>query len=82
MIDFYLKSEAEILFFFRDDNVMKAAIGVLGDLADTLAAGAGSLIQQFPSCRDLLSECLSSADPAVKQSAEWAKMAVSRVISV
>lgn len=64
-----------------DDAVMKAAIGVLGDLADTLAASAGSLIQQFPSCRDLLNECLSSDDHSVKQSAEWAKLAVSRVIS-
>ncbi|KAL2921790.1 Importin subunit beta-1 [Bienertia sinuspersici] len=65
-----------------DDAVMKTAIGVLGDLADTLAASAGSLIQQFPSCRDLLNECLSSDDHSVKQSAEWAKLAISRVVSV
>lgn len=65
-----------------DDAVMKTAIGVLGDLADTLASGAASLIQQFPSCRDLLSECLSSDDHSIKQSAEWAKLAISRVISI
>ncbi|XP_057526597.1 importin subunit beta-1-like [Amaranthus tricolor] len=65
-----------------DDAVMKTAIGVLGDLADTLAASAGSLIQQFPSCRDLLRECLSSDDHSIKQSAEWAKLAISRVIAI
>ncbi|XP_021774967.1 importin subunit beta-1-like [Chenopodium quinoa] len=65
-----------------DDAVMKTAIGVLGDLADTLATSAGPLIQQFPSCRDLLNECLSSDDHSIKQSAEWAKLAVSRVISI
>ncbi|CAO2821335.1 unnamed protein product [Amaranthus hypochondriacus] len=65
-----------------DDAVMKTAIGVLGDLADTLATSAASLIQQFPSCRDLLSECLSSEDHSIKQSAEWAKLAISRVIAI
>ncbi|KAK9665223.1 hypothetical protein RND81_14G098800 [Saponaria officinalis] len=64
-----------------DDALMKTAIGVLGDLADTLATSAGSLIQQFPSCREFLSECLSSDDESIKQSAEWAKLAMSRVIS-
>ena len=61
---------------------MKAATGVLGDLADTLGSGAASLIQQFPSFRELLNECLSSEDHSIKQSAEWAKLALSRVISV
>lgn len=65
-----------------DDAVMKTAIGVLGDLADTLATNAGSLIQKFPSCMGLLNECLSSDDHSIKQSAEWAKLAMSRVISV
>ncbi|KAL9225418.1 hypothetical protein vseg_001347 [Gypsophila vaccaria] len=65
-----------------DDAVMKAAIGVLGDLADTLATSAGPLIQQFPSFKDLLSECLSSDDDSVKQSAEWAKLAISRVNAI
>ena len=67
---------------FRDDAVMKTAIGVLGDLADTLPTSAGSLIQQFPSCRDLLRECLSSEDHSIKQSGEWAKLAISRVIAI
>ncbi|CAI9086928.1 OLC1v1020863C1 [Oldenlandia corymbosa var. corymbosa] len=65
-----------------DDVVMKTAIGVLGDLADTLGSNAGSLIQQSLSCKDFLNDCLSSDDHLIKESAEWAKMAISRAISV
>ncbi|ONI25671.1 hypothetical protein PRUPE_2G313900 [Prunus persica] len=65
-----------------DEVVMKTAIGVLGDLADTLGSNAGSLIQQSQSCRDFLNECLSSEDNLIKESAEWAKSAISRAISV
>ncbi|XP_073021503.1 importin subunit beta-1-like [Primulina eburnea] len=65
-----------------DDVVMKTAIGVLGDLADTLGSNAGSLIQQSLSSKDFLNECLSSDDHLIKESAEWARMAISRAISV
>ncbi|XP_016472522.2 importin subunit beta-1-like [Nicotiana tabacum] len=65
-----------------DDLVMKTAIGVLGDLADTLGSNAGSLIQQSLSCKDFLNECLSSDDHIIKESAEWAQMAINRAISV
>lgn len=65
-----------------DDLVMKTAIGVLGDLADTLGGNAGSLIQQSQSSRDFLNECLSSEDNLIKESAEWARLAISRAISV
>ncbi|WCJ41547.1 Importin subunit beta-1 [Euphorbia peplus] len=65
-----------------DDSVMKTAIGVLGDLADTLGSNAASLIQQSLSVRDFLNECLSSEDHMIKESAEWAKLAISRAISV
>ncbi|KAH7538258.1 hypothetical protein FEM48_Zijuj03G0180200 [Ziziphus jujuba var. spinosa] len=65
-----------------DDLVMKTAIGVLGDLADTLGSHAGSLIQQSLSSRDFLNECLSSEDHFIKESAEWAKLAINRAISV
>ncbi|WCJ41542.1 Importin subunit beta-1 [Euphorbia peplus] len=65
-----------------DDAVMKTAIGVLGDLADTLGSNAASLIQQSLSVKDFLNECLSSEDHMIKESAEWAKLAISRAISV
>ncbi|OIV93622.1 hypothetical protein TanjilG_04854 [Lupinus angustifolius] len=64
-----------------DDGVTKAAIGVLGDLADTLGGNAGPLIQQSVSSKEFLKECLSSDDHLVKESAEWAKLAISRAIS-
>jgi importin subunit beta-1 len=66
---------------FRDDVVTKAAIGVLGDLADTLGNAAGTLIQQSVSSKDFLKECLSSDDHLIKESAEWAKLTISRAIS-
>ncbi|KAK7399076.1 hypothetical protein VNO78_10251 [Psophocarpus tetragonolobus] len=64
-----------------DDVVTKTAIGVLGDLADTLGSNAGPLIQQSVSSKDFLKECLSSDDHLIKESAEWAKLAISRAIS-
>ncbi|KAF4351109.1 hypothetical protein CsatB_004828 [Cannabis sativa] len=64
-----------------DDVVTKTAIGVLGDLADTLGSNAGILIQQSLSSKDFLNECLSSDDHLIKESAEWAKLAISRAIS-
>lgn len=64
-----------------DDAVSKTAIGVLGDLADTLGSNAGPLIQQSVSSRDFLNECLSSDDHLIRESAEWAKLAISRAIS-
>ncbi|XP_062146046.1 importin subunit beta-1-like [Alnus glutinosa] len=64
-----------------DDAVSKTAIGVLGDLADTLGSNASPLIQQSVSSRDFLNECLSSDDHLIRESAEWAKLAISRAIS-
>lgn len=69
------------LVSFRDDAVSKTAIGVLGDLADTIGSNAGPLIQQSVSSKDFLSECLSSDDHLIRESAEWAKLAISRAIS-
>lgn len=65
-----------------DDVVMKTAIGVVGDLADTLGSNAGSLIQQSLSSTQFLNECLTSDDHLIKESAEWAKLAINRAISV
>ncbi|KAK4746057.1 hypothetical protein SAY87_012369 [Trapa incisa] len=64
-----------------DDLVKKAAIGVLGDLADTLGRGAASLFQNSVSGQGFLSDCLASDDSMIKESAEWAKMAILRAIS-
>lgn len=61
--------------------VTKTAIGVLGDLADTLGSNAGPLIQQSVSSKEFLNECLSAEDHMIKESAEWAKLAISKAIS-
>ena len=50
------------------------AIGVLGDLADTLGSIAGSLIQQFSSSREFLNECLTSDNHMIKKYAMSAKL--------
>ncbi|CAN8244437.1 unnamed protein product [Cochlearia groenlandica] len=65
-----------------DEVVMKTAIGVLGDLADTLGSHVGGLIQQSASSKEFLNECLSSDDHTIKEAAEWAKHAITRAISV
>ncbi|XP_077212511.1 ARM repeat superfamily protein [Tasmannia lanceolata] len=64
-----------------DDVVTKTAIGVLGDLADTLGSNAGPLIGQAVSSKDFLNECLSSDDHLIKESADWAQLAVGRAVS-
>ncbi|MQL94569.1 hypothetical protein Taro_027223, partial [Colocasia esculenta] len=64
-----------------DDVVMKNAIGFLGDLADTLGTNAAPLINLSVSSKDLLDECLSSDDHLIKESADWAKLAITRAVS-
>ncbi|MQL83796.1 hypothetical protein Taro_016284 [Colocasia esculenta] len=64
-----------------DEVVTKTAIGVLGDLADTLGSNAAPLISQSVSSKDFLDECLSSDDHLIKESADWAKLAISRAVS-
>ncbi|KAJ7300086.1 hypothetical protein O6H91_19G031700 [Diphasiastrum complanatum] len=63
----------------RDDLVTKAAIGVLGDLADTLGTNAAPLFLQFVFYKDFLDECLSSDDQQLKETAEWAQIMVNRI---
>ncbi|KAF8412096.1 hypothetical protein HHK36_000051 [Tetracentron sinense] len=60
----------------EDVMLSKTAIGVLGDLADTLGSNAVPLIQQSMSSKDFLNECLSSDHDLIKESAEWDKLAI------
>ncbi|KAI4365690.1 hypothetical protein MLD38_021655 [Melastoma candidum] len=64
-----------------DDAVSKTVMGVLGDLADTLCSSAAPLIQQSVSSKEFIGECLSSHDDMIKESAEWAKLAITRALS-
>jgi importin subunit beta-1 len=61
--------------------VTKTAIGVLGDLADTLGVHAGPLINQSSLSKQFLEECLASDDLLVKESADWTRIAISRAVS-
>lgn len=64
-----------------DDQVTKAAVGVLGDLADTLGSNAAPLLRQNVFYNDFIDECLSSDDQLIKETAEWVQMTVHRVVS-
>ncbi|KAJ8638813.1 hypothetical protein MRB53_015507 [Persea americana] len=64
-----------------DDVVTKTAIGLLGDLADALGGNAGPLISQAVASKNFLKECLSSDDHLIKESADWAQLAVSRAVA-
>lgn len=61
--------------------VTKAAIGVMGDLADTLGASSAALFQRTVFFKDFLDECTSSDDQQLKETAEWAQGTISRILS-
>jgi len=63
----------------RDDVVTKAAIGVMGDLADTLGANAAALFKRTVFYNDFLDECTSSDDQQLKETAEWAQGTIKRI---
>ncbi|KAH9321912.1 hypothetical protein KI387_016551 [Taxus chinensis] len=65
----------------RDDSVSKAAVGVLGDLADTLGSNAALLFRNSAFFKEFLNECMMSEDNQVKETASWAQMTIERIIS-
>ncbi|GLJ37135.1 hypothetical protein SUGI_0753140 [Cryptomeria japonica] len=65
----------------RDDSVTKAAVGVLGDLADTLGSNAALLFRNSAFFKEFLNECMMSEDNQVKETASWAQMTIERIIS-
>ncbi|KAL2621419.1 hypothetical protein R1flu_001624 [Riccia fluitans] len=65
----------------RDDVVTKAAIGVMGDLADTMGTNAAVLFQRSVFYKDFLDECTSSDDQQLKETAEWAQVTINRIIA-
>ncbi|CAK9228294.1 unnamed protein product [Sphagnum troendelagicum] len=66
----------------RDDSVMKAAIGVMGDLADTLGPSAAPLFKQAVFYKDFLDESTSSDDQQLKETAEWALSTINRITNM
>ncbi|KAK3000115.1 hypothetical protein RJ639_023796, partial [Escallonia herrerae] len=66
----------------RDENVTKAAVAVLGDLADALGSNVKMLFQDRSFCTELLGECLQSGDEQLKETATWTQGMIGRVFSV
>ncbi|KAL3617232.1 hypothetical protein CASFOL_038979 [Castilleja foliolosa] len=77
----FLESVAE---YPRDKSVTKAAVAVLGDLAD--AFGSNEEVQQlflnYAFCAVLVEECLESNDEEMKKTAEWTREMARPAISL
>lgn len=65
----------------REDAVTKAAVGVLGDLADTLGSNAAPLFQNSSFYKKFLQECQTSQDQQLKETADWALAIINHVLS-
>lgn len=65
----------------RDDVVTKAAVGVMGDLADTLGGSVSHLFLSHTFYKDFINECMLSSDPQLKDTAEWALGRISAIVS-
>ncbi|KAH7285160.1 hypothetical protein KP509_33G016000 [Ceratopteris richardii] len=65
----------------RDDAVTKSAVGVLGDLADTLGSHVAILFRNSSSYQGFLQECQASDDQQLKETADWALAIISRIVS-
>eukprot|EP00271_Cylindrocystis_brebissonii_P014951 TRINITY_DN366_c1_g1_i1.p1 TRINITY_DN366_c1_g1~~TRINITY_DN366_c1_g1_i1.p1 ORF type:complete len:871 (+),score=159.24 TRINITY_DN366_c1_g1_i1:222-2834(+) len=57
----------------RDEVVTKAAVGVMGDLADTLGMACGPLFQQYQFYREFIEDCSALDDQQLKETAQWAQ---------
>lgn len=65
----------------RDDGVTKAAVGVLGDLADTLGSNSANLFRSSIFYKNFLEECQTSDDQQLKETADWAFTTINRILS-
>ncbi|XP_051130682.1 importin subunit beta-1-like [Andrographis paniculata] len=62
----------------RDESVTKAAVAVLGDLADALGSNINTMFQDCKFCTELLGECLESGDEELKETATWTQGMIQR----
>lgn len=70
-----------LFLYFRDESVTKAAVAVLGDLADALGSNLKMIIKDSAFCTELLGECLQSGDDQLKETATWAQGMMGRAFS-
>ncbi|KAK4478427.1 hypothetical protein RD792_013898 [Penstemon davidsonii] len=66
----------------RDETVSKAAVAVLGDLADALGSNIKIMFKDCSNCTELLGECLQSDDEQLKETAAWTQGMIGRAFSV
>lgn len=64
----------------RDEGVIKAAVAVMGDLADTLGPNMKLLVKDQAFYAQFLGECLESEDEQLKETATWTKGMLGRVL--
>ncbi|GKV06090.1 hypothetical protein SLEP1_g18022 [Rubroshorea leprosula] len=64
----------------RDESVTKAAIAVMGDLADALGPNMKLLFKDCSFFADFLGECLQSDDEQLKETASWTQGMIGRVM--
>ncbi|KAL3585793.1 hypothetical protein D5086_012660, partial [Populus alba] len=66
---------------YRDESVTKAAVAVMGDLADALGPNTKILFKDKAFCVQFLGECLQSEDEHLKETANWTQVMIARVVS-
>lgn len=64
----------------RDEAVTKAAVAVMGDLADALGPNIKILFKDRTFHIDLVGECLQSEDDQLKETATWTQGMLGRVL--
>ncbi|KAI3694895.1 hypothetical protein L1987_77878 [Smallanthus sonchifolius] len=66
----------------KDESVARAAVAVLGDLADALGSHVKTLFKDMAFCSKFLGECLQSEDEQLKETATWTQGMIGRAFSV
>ncbi|MBA0786869.1 hypothetical protein Gotri_006971 [Gossypium trilobum] len=64
----------------RDESVTKAAVAVMGDLADALGSNIKLLLKDCLFYDEFLCECLRSDDEQLKETAGWTQGMIQRVM--
>ncbi|TYI33380.1 hypothetical protein ES332_A04G129000v1 [Gossypium tomentosum] len=64
----------------RDESVTKAAVAVMGDLADALGSNIKLLLKECLFYDEFLCECLRSDDEQLKETAGWTQGMIQRVM--
>ncbi|KAL5974971.1 Importin subunit beta-1 [Asimina triloba] len=64
----------------RDEAVTKAAVAVMGDLADTLGSNMKILLKDCTFHMQFLGECFESDDEQLKETATWTQGMIGRIM--